>query len=122
MYTKELPFQKGTENGKCFFVCRKFSSIFQSQLNNLTNIGCIPPACQLYELQPPDVSTGGGGPQMNKFEDVSGDSHQISLAVGEAGVPCQMFEGGTEAGGGAMSDGLMSGGREALYSEFQYQG
>ena len=34
-------------------------------------------------VSPPDVSTGGGGPQVSKFEEVSSDGHQISLA-GEA--------------------------------------
>ena len=32
----------------------------------------------LHMLQPLDVSTGG--PQVNKFEQVSSDGHQISLA------------------------------------------
>ena len=36
---------------------------------------------------PPDVSTSGGCPQVNKFEQVSSDGHQISLA-GSEGVPC----------------------------------
>ena len=47
-------------------------------------------------LQPLDVSTGGVGPQVNKFEPVSSDGHQMSLAGGEARA-------GARAGG-PMSD------------------
>ena len=32
-----------------------------------------------------DVGTGGGCPRVNKFEQVSSDSHQISLVRGQAG-------------------------------------
>ena len=37
-------------------------------------VGCIPPACRPYVLRwSPDVSTCGGGHQVNKFEQVSSD-------------------------------------------------
>ena len=49
-------------------------------------VGCVPPACQPYAFQwlPLDVSTGMGviGPKVNKFEQVSSDDHQMSVAVG----------------------------------------
>ena len=38
-------------------------------------VGCKPPACQLYELWSPHVSTEGVVPQMSKFEQVSSDGH-----------------------------------------------
>ena len=41
----------------------------------------MPPACQLYMLWPPDVSTD----QVNKFGQVYSDCHQMSLA-GELGL------------------------------------
>ena len=50
-------------------------------------VGCIPPASQPYVFwwSLLDVSTGGWGgggvgPQVNKFEQVSSDDHQISVA------------------------------------------
>ena len=47
-------------------------------------VGCVLPACQLYMLQPPDVSTRGQvGPSVNKFEQVSSYGHQVSLAMGQ---------------------------------------
>ena len=51
-------------------------------------IGCVPPACQPYVFQCPplDISTPGGGgelgPQVNKFEQVYNDDHQMSVAGG----------------------------------------
>ena len=47
---------------------------------------------QPYMLQPPDVSTSGLGPQVNRFEQVSSDGHQMSLAWGSGfdGVQCLM--------------------------------
>ena len=49
-------------------------------------VGCVPPACQPYAFQwlPLDVSTSMGviGPKVNKFEQVSSDDHQMSVAVG----------------------------------------
>ena len=61
-----------------------------------TPVGCIPPACQPYVFQwpPLDVSTGGRGgglgPQVNKFEQVSNDDHQMSVAEGRQGR-CQVW-------------------------------
>ena len=34
-------------------------------------VGCLPAVCQPYILRPPDVSTVGVGPQLNKFEQIS---------------------------------------------------
>ena len=53
-------------------------------------VGYIPPTCKPYlfqfQLPPPDVAPrGGGGPQMNKFEQVSSDHHQMSLTGGGVG-------------------------------------
>ena len=44
-------------------------------------VGFVPPTCQLYVFQwlPLDVSMGVC-PQMNKFEQVSSDDHQMSVA------------------------------------------
>ena len=59
-------------------------------------VGCIPPNCQQYVLQPPDASTSGRvWPQVNKFKQVSSDGHQISLEGVEPGlgVPCLMSGG-----------------------------
>ena len=50
-------------------------------------VGCAPSACQPYVfLWPPlDVSTSRGlGPQVDKFEQVFSDDHQMSV-VGEVG-------------------------------------
>ena len=55
------------------------------------------------------VLVGGGGPQVNKLEQVSIDGHQMSLAVVGLGVPCLMSGGGPGSGGG----------RTGLYSEVQ---
>ena len=38
-------------------------------------VGFVSPACQLYMLWPPDVSTD----QVNKFGQVYSDCHQMSL-------------------------------------------
>ena len=57
-------------------------------------VGCVPPACQPYMLQLPDVSTYWGCPQVNKFEQVSSDGHRmlasgtISEVQGRAGGTC----------------------------------
>ena len=66
--------------------------------------GCVPPACQLYVFLWPslDVSTGGVGDEVNKFEQVSSDDHQMSLMGG-----CPRGRVGPRSGGG-------------LYSEVQY--
>ena len=60
--------------------------------------GCVPPA----QWQPLDASTGVGGvgPQVNKFEQVSSDEHQISAQRGGpwSGV-------GRRGGGRGMSRG-----------------
>ena len=54
-------------------------------------VGCLTPACQphVFWWLPLDVNTGGGegglGPRVNKFEQLSSDDHQMSVAVG--GVP-----------------------------------
>ena len=60
-------------------------------------VGCVPPACQPYVLWwSPDVRTGG--PQVNKFEQVFSNCHQMSLAGGWAGgVTCLVSRGGDEA-------------------------
>ena len=51
-------------------------------------VGCIPPPLKLCMLQfqwpPPDVTPGD--PQMNKFDQVSSDHHQMSLAGGSLGL------------------------------------
>ena len=39
-----------------------------------------------FQWPPPDVTQGAGGTQMNKFEQVSSDHHQMSLAGGSPGV------------------------------------
>ena len=46
-------------------------------------VGCLPPTCQLYVFQwlPRDVSMGVC-PQVNKFEQVCGDDHMVSVASG----------------------------------------
>ena len=47
-------------------------------------VECVPPTCKLYVFWWPSqgVSTieGGVGTQMNKFEQVSSDEHQMSMA------------------------------------------
>ena len=43
---------------------------------------CLRWPCLLQ--QPPDVSTSGGGIEVYKFEQVSSDDHQTSLAGGRA--------------------------------------
>ena len=45
------------------------------------------------------VLVGGGGPQVNKFEQVSSHGHQMSLAAVGLGVPCLMSGGGPGSGG-----------------------
>ena len=50
-------------------------------------VECVPPTCKLYVFwwPPQGVSTmqGGVGTQMNKFEQVSSDDHQMSMAGGK---------------------------------------
>ena len=43
-------------------------------------VECVLHASQLYVIWSPDVSTIGVGPQVNKFEKVSCDDHQLLLA------------------------------------------
>ena len=74
-------------------------------------VGCIPPTCKPYLLQfqlpPPDVAPrGGGGPQMNKFEQVSSDHHQMSLGRGRSPGLMSRGRGGLRGG---RSPGLISG-------------
>ena len=62
-------------------------------------VGCTPPACQPYMFRWPllDVSTGGSaevGPQVNKFEQVSSDDHQMSVAGEDGGRSPRMMWGG----------------------------
>ena len=46
-------------------------------------IGCVLSACKPYVLHRPAPDVGGAGcPQVNKFEQVSSDGHQVSLARG----------------------------------------
>ena len=45
-------------------------------------IGCVLPASYPYVFQWPPLDVSGGGPQVNKFEQVSSDDHQMSLAGG----------------------------------------
>ena len=56
-------------------------------------VGCVPPACQPYVFwwPPLDVSKGAGGVghQVDKFEQVSSDGHQMSV-VGWEGVGAQV--------------------------------
>ena len=52
-------------------------------------------------VSPPDVSTGEGGPQMNKFEQVSSDGHKMSQGGMAGRVPCLMSGLGP---GGPLSD------------------
>ena len=65
-------------------------STYQTQTGNQLNqkresipVGCLPPVCKPYVLQwpAPDVTSQGvrGGPQVNKFEQVSSTCHQMSL-------------------------------------------
>ena len=65
-------------NGK---ICENVT--FEGQ-NNLEQesipVGCVLPACPPYVLQPPGVSTGRGCPQVNKFEQISRDAHEMSVA------------------------------------------
>ena len=55
-------------------------------------VGCLSPACQPYMRRwSPDVSTRGSR-QVNKFEQVSIDGHQMSLAgVGGPHVPMALY-------------------------------
>ena len=73
-------------------------------------VGSVPTACQAYVfwLPPLDVSTGEGwlGPQVNKFEQVSSDDHQMSVAGRDPQIGC--------LGWGEGSPSLMSGGRGYL--------
>ena len=58
----------------CAFPVHKYYSKQES-----IPVGCVPPTWKPYMLQvqwpPPDVVLGGGGPGMNKFEQVSSDHH-----------------------------------------------
>ena len=57
-----------------------------------------------FQLQPLDVAPGGGrerwvGPEKNKFEQVSSDHHQMSLAGGPRGGEVWVYAGGLGWGG-----------------------
>ena len=49
-------------------------------------VGCVPPACQLYVFQLPSLEFSTTrvrvGPQVNKFEQVPSDDHQMLAAKG----------------------------------------
>ena len=62
-----------------------------------------------FQLPPPDV-TWGVGPGINKFEQVSTDHHQMSLA--REGMSLHLMPKGKATGkaAGDWSPGLMSGG------------
>ena len=72
-------------------------SVYVSLKKVTIPVGRMPLACQLHMLWwPQDVSIGGGGvsgPQVNKFEWISSDGHQVSLAGR-----------GWDQGSGSMSD------------------
>ena len=59
-------------------------------------IGCVPPA----RWPPLDVSTSGGvvGPQANKFEQVSSNDYQMSVAAGVRRVGPMSVRGERERG------------------------
>ena len=63
-------------------------------------------SCQPYVLWwPTDVSTGGGGPHMNNFEQVSSDGYQMSVpgtGHGREELPYLMSQGAGP--GGPISD------------------
>ena len=67
----------------------------------------------MFRWPPLDVSTGGVGvgPQVNKFEQVASDDHQMSVAGLRVG--CKFP--GLMSGGGVRSPGLMSGERGVPY-------
>ena len=49
-------------------------------------VGCVQPHCKLYVRASVATTTcHSQGPQVNKFEQVSSDDHQMSLAVGPGG-------------------------------------
>ena len=107
MSTKNFHFRKAQKITKVFwgmpqvFLCI-LTSTKEFDKQECLSIGCVLPAHQLPELQPPDVSIAGGGTQVNKFEQVSSDGHQMTLAVKSGGVR-------TAGGSHVMSDGLILG-------------
>ena len=102
MHTARLPTMRASVATKCQYWWGRGSSSEQVWTGLWWGIPvkCILPACQPYvPWWPPNVSTGwgegAGGPQVNEFEQVSGDSHQISLAGELASeVPCPTSGGG----------------------------
>ena len=67
----------------------KFDAVSMIVPTKCTEVWCAPPDCQPYVLWqlPPDVNTSeAGGSQVNKFEQVSNDGHQMSLARDRARV------------------------------------
>ena len=65
-----------------------------------------------FQLQPLDVAPGGGrerwvGPEMNKFEQVSSDHYQMSLAGGLRVARCGYIQGAWDGMG--MSRGAVDG-------------
>ena len=77
------------------------------QQQESTPVGCMPPALKLYvfqfQLPPLDVAPMGCrvGLEMNKFDQVSNDPHQMSLA--EGGYVQRSIGGGYVCGRGVAS-------------------
>ena len=77
----------------------EFPMLFlKMQIQESIPVGCVPPACAdcnaFKSHQISVMGWEGGGPQVNKFEQVSSGGLQMSLA----GVPCLMAGGGAGAG------------------------
>ena len=77
----------------CLYVLVFLHCVIRYQQEGIP-VGCVPPACHISVATTKCKNGGGGvraGPQVNKFEQVSSDQHQISLI----------------GGGGSRSPGLM---------------
>ena len=68
----------------------------------------------MFQWPPPDDASGGGGPQVNKFEQVSSVGHEMSVVGGwDQGVPGLMPRGVAGGAGFGVVSGLVSG-REGI--------
>ena len=91
----ELPFQEGTENRNFFLSAVNDPLYFNLnetiwQTRKHSSRMCTGRFSTTRTLTTRYQYWWGGGPQINKFEQVSSDYHQMSLAGGRVGVPCLM--------------------------------
>ena len=83
---------------ECLQVSKTRFYIIIFEIQESISAGCLLPACPnrtCFRVHTTRCQYQWEGPQVNKFEQVTSDCHQMSLPEGQGqGIPCLMSEGG----------------------------